>query len=151
MNSISQQVDCREAGIQSKWQYCNWYKDDQKSKLDDNGIVTRDKAKLDARFQVDPKEFNLIAINKIIRYLKELPTLGVKHPKDIVLNMFGYIDIDYAGCKKDRRSISEAVNLSDRRSISGSCQLHGRRLISCYDEKQPQIQQLFGTLYDKAP
>ena len=25
--------------------------------------------------------------------------------------MFGYINIDYAGCKKDRRSISEAVNL----------------------------------------
>ncbi|KAL8093812.1 hypothetical protein AgCh_035623 [Apium graveolens] len=93
-------------------------------------------------FQVDPRESNLIDINKIIRYLKGLPILGVKHPKDIMLNMFGYIDIDYAGCKKDRRSISEAINLSDRRSISGSCQLHGRRLISCYDEKQPQIQQL---------
>ncbi|KAL8157752.1 hypothetical protein AgCh_002451 [Apium graveolens] len=99
-----------------------------KSILDDNGIVTRDKAKLDvsdimfsrcqsARFQVDPRESNLIAINKIFRYLKGLPTLGVKYPKDIMLNMFGYIDIDYAGFKKDRRSISEAINISDRRSI----------------------------------
>ncbi|KAL8107854.1 hypothetical protein AgCh_024311 [Apium graveolens] len=61
-----------------------------------------------------------------------------------------YIDIDYAGCKKHRRSISEAVNSSDRRSISGSCQLCERRLISCFDKKQPQIQQLCGTLYDKA-
>ncbi|KAL8145269.1 hypothetical protein AgCh_003459 [Apium graveolens] len=69
-------------------------------------------------FQVDPRESNLIASNKIIRYLKGLPILGVKYPKDIVLNMFGYIDIDYACCKKDMRSISEAVNLSDRRSIS---------------------------------
>ncbi|KAL8093245.1 hypothetical protein AgCh_035219 [Apium graveolens] len=73
-----------------------------------------------ARFQVDPRESNLIIINKIIRYLKGLPTLGVKYPKDIMLNMFGYIDTDYAGCKKDWRSISKAVNLSDRRSISGT-------------------------------
>ena len=104
-----------------------------------------------ARSQVYPKESNRIAINKIIKYLKGLPTPGVKYPKDIMLNMFGYIDTDYAGCKKDRPSISEAVNLSDRRSIPGSSQLHGRRLISCYDEKQLQIQQLCGTLYDKAP
>ncbi|KAL8127054.1 hypothetical protein AgCh_014106 [Apium graveolens] len=95
-----------------------------------------------ARFQVDPRESNLIAINKIIRYLKGLSTLGVKYPEDIMLNMFGYIDTDYAGYKKDRRSISEAVNLSDRRSTLGSCQLRGRRLISYYDKKQPQIQQL---------
>ena len=95
-----------------------------------------------ARFQVDPRESNLIAINNIIRYLKGLSTLGVKYPKDIMLNMFGYRDIEYAGCKKDRRSNCEAVNLSDRRSISGSCQLRERRLISCYDKKQSQIQQL---------
>ncbi|KAL8135489.1 hypothetical protein AgCh_010217 [Apium graveolens] len=49
------------------------------------------------RFHVDPRESNLISINKIIRYLKGLSTLGVKYPKDIMLNMFGYIDIDYAG------------------------------------------------------
>ncbi|KAL8124906.1 hypothetical protein AgCh_012540 [Apium graveolens] len=53
-----------------------------------------------ARFQVDPRESNIIDINKIIRYLKGLSTLGVKYPKDIILNMFGYIDIDYAGCTK---------------------------------------------------
>ena len=71
-----------------------------------------------ARFQVNPRESILIAINKIFRYLKGLPNPSIWYPKDTCLKMFSYIDTDYAGCKKDRRIISR------------SCQLRGRRLIS---------------------
>ena len=60
---------------------------------------------------MDPRESNLIAINKIFRYLKGLLNLGFQYPKDIVLNMFSYVDIDCAGCKKDRRSIPRSCYL----------------------------------------
>ena len=49
MNSISQKADWREAGIQTKITFCNWYKDNQKSNWTTNGIVLRDKAILDAK------------------------------------------------------------------------------------------------------
>ena len=61
-----------------------------------------------ARFQVNPRESILIAINKIFRYLKGLPNLSIWYPKDTCLNMFSYIYTYYACCKKDRRSISRS-------------------------------------------
>lgn len=64
-----------------------------------------------ARFQVDPRESILIAINKIFRYLKGLPNPSIWYPKDTCLNMFSYIDTDYAGCKKDRRRIFRSCQL----------------------------------------
>ena len=60
---------------------------------------------------MDPRESNLIAINKIFRYLKGLPHFGSWYPKDTVPNMFGYIDIDHTGCKKDRKSNSRSYQL----------------------------------------
>ncbi|KAL8116294.1 hypothetical protein AgCh_022700 [Apium graveolens] len=139
MNSISQQADCREAGIQTKWQPCNSYKDNKKSnwmtmallrgtrpnwmlvgesKEEVNAPQFMDFAVADQlnsqshfRFQVDPRESNLIVINKIIRYLKGLPTLGVKYPKDIVLKMFGYIDTDYAGYSNVQGSLMDQLPL----------------------------------------
>ncbi|KAL8156869.1 hypothetical protein AgCh_001825 [Apium graveolens] len=76
------------------------------------------------RFQVDRRESNLIAINKIIRYLEGLSTLGVKYPKDIMLNMFGYIDIDYAGCSASNGLLSfdshEVENLKLLSQTEGS-------------------------------
>ncbi|KAL8116615.1 hypothetical protein AgCh_022961 [Apium graveolens] len=54
----AQQADCREVGIQTKYQLCNWYKDNQKSKMDANGIIMRDKAKLDARHLMHIQTWN---------------------------------------------------------------------------------------------
>ena len=77
-----------------------------------------------ARFQADPKESHLIAAKRIFRYLKGTPSLGVWYPKDIVFELVGYSDSDYAGCKIDRKS------------TTGSCQFLGERLVSWFSKKQ---------------
>jgi hypothetical protein len=59
-----------------------------------------------ARFQATPKECHLRAIKRIMRYLVLTPYLGLWYPKDAHFELNGYSDVDYAGCKVDRRSTS---------------------------------------------
>lgn len=63
-----------------------------------------------AKYQADPKESHLIAVKRIIRYLKGTPNLGLYYPKCSGFDLKGYTDSDYAGCNMDRKS------------TSGSCQ-----------------------------
>jgi hypothetical protein len=44
-----------------------------------------------ARFQASPKECHMMAVKRILRYLRQAPNLG-------------YSDFDYASCKIDRKS-----------------------------------------------
>ena len=39
-----------------------------------------------ARFQASPKETHLIAVKRIIRYLKHTPSIGLWYPKGAILN-----------------------------------------------------------------
>ena len=71
-----------------------------------------------ARFQADPRDLHLIAVKRILRYLKGTPNLGIWYPKKSGFNLIGYTDSDYAG------------SVVDRKSTSGSCQFLGGRLIS---------------------
>ena len=80
-----------------------------------------------ARFQADPKESHLIAVKRIFRYLKGTQGLGLWYPKDTGVNLVGYSDTDYAGCRVDRKSTSE------------SCQFLGKRLVSWYSTKQQSV------------
>jgi hypothetical protein len=57
-----------------------------------------------ARFQANPKECHLMAINRTFRYLVHTPNLGLWYPKGSTFNLLGYSDSDYAGCKVDRKS-----------------------------------------------
>ena len=59
-----------------------------------------------ARFQANPKKTHLIAVNKILRYLKHTPSIGLWYPKGARFEIIGYSDSDYAGCKVDRKSTS---------------------------------------------
>ncbi|XP_063942369.1 uncharacterized mitochondrial protein AtMg00810-like [Daucus carota subsp. sativus] len=70
------------------------------------------------RFQNDPKESHLIAVERIFRYLKGTPIFGIWYPKNTGFDLTGYTDSDYAGCRIDRKS------------TSGSYQFLGRRLVS---------------------
>ena len=56
-----------------------------------------------ARFQASPKETHLIAIKRILRYLKHTPSIGLWYPKGATLELVGYSNSDYAGCKIDRK------------------------------------------------
>jgi hypothetical protein len=59
-----------------------------------------------ARFQTAPKECHLRAVKRIMRYLILTPYLGLWYPKGTHFELIGYSDVDYAGCKVDRRSTS---------------------------------------------
>jgi hypothetical protein len=71
-----------------------------------------------ARFQAAPKDCHLKAVKRIMRYLVLTPNLGLWYPKGSRFELLGYSDVDYAGCKVDRKS------------TSGICQFFGRSLVS---------------------
>nr|GEW03150.1 hypothetical protein [Tanacetum cinerariifolium] len=57
-----------------------------------------------ARFQVNPKISHLHAVERIFRYLKGQPKLGLWYPKDSAFDLEAYSDSDYAGASLDRKS-----------------------------------------------
>ncbi|GJX86129.1 putative ribonuclease H-like domain-containing protein [Tanacetum coccineum] len=75
-------------------------------------------------FQVTPKVSHLYAVNRIFRYLKGQPKLGLCHPKDSPFDLEDFSDSDYAGASLDRKS------------TTGGCQFLGKRLISWQCKKQ---------------
>ncbi|XP_073152495.1 secreted RxLR effector protein 161-like [Henckelia pumila] len=79
------------------------------------------------RFQSNPKQSHFIAGKRILRYLKGTQNVGLWYAKHNSFNLVGYSDVDYAGCKLDRKS------------TSGSCQFLGDRLISWFSKKQTSI------------
>ncbi|XP_050895881.1 secreted RxLR effector protein 161-like [Lathyrus oleraceus] len=77
-----------------------------------------------ARFQENPKESHLIAIKRIMKYLKGTTNVGLWYPKGSICNLVGYSDADYAGSK------------TDRKSTSGTCHILGNALVSWACKKQ---------------
>jgi hypothetical protein len=80
-----------------------------------------------ARFQADPKEVHLRAVKRIMRYLVYTPKFGLWYPKGSTFDLIGYCDVDWAGCKIDRKS------------TSGTCQFLGRSLVSWASKKQNSV------------
>ncbi|GKC50013.1 retrovirus-related pol polyprotein from transposon TNT 1-94 [Tanacetum coccineum] len=78
-----------------------------------------------ARYQSNPKESHLIAVKRILRYLKGTPTLGLYYLKCLGFDLKGYSDSDYAGCNMDRKS------------TIGACQILGGKLV-CWSAKKQQ-------------
>jgi hypothetical protein len=77
-----------------------------------------------ARFQADPKEVHLRAVKRILRYLVRTPKFGLWYPNGSTFDLIGYLDVDWEGCKIDRKS------------ISGNCQFLERPLVSWSSKKQ---------------
>nr|GEU69806.1 hypothetical protein [Tanacetum cinerariifolium] len=77
-----------------------------------------------AHFQVTPNASHLHAANRIFRYLKGKPHLGLWYLKDLPFDLVAYSDSDYTGASLDRRS------------STGGCQFLGCRLISWQYKKQ---------------
>ncbi|KAG8068859.1 hypothetical protein GUJ93_ZPchr0005g15577 [Zizania palustris] len=80
-----------------------------------------------ARFQAAPKDCHLMAVKRILRYLKHSIHIGLWYPKGAKFKLIGYSDSDYAGCKVDRKS------------TSGGCQFLGRSLVSWASKKQNSV------------
>jgi len=77
-----------------------------------------------ARFQAKQKESHYVAAKRILKYLKGTTEVGLWYPSEVTLNLVGYSDSDFAGCKLDRKS------------TSGTCHLLGSSLISWHSKKQ---------------
>ena len=59
-----------------------------------------------ARFQVTSKESHLIAVKRILRYLKETEDLCLFYPYECPFDLVGYTDTDYAQYTIVRKSTS---------------------------------------------
>ncbi|XP_070020792.1 secreted RxLR effector protein 161-like [Nicotiana sylvestris] len=77
-----------------------------------------------ARFQTNPKESHLTAVNRILRYLKGTTDLCLWYPKGSNFDLVGYADTDYAGF------------LVDRKNTSGMAHFLGLCLVSWATKKQ---------------
>jgi hypothetical protein len=66
-------------------------------------------------------------VKRIMRYLVYTPKFGLWYPKGSTFDLIGYSDVDYAGCKIERKS------------TSGTCQFVGRSLVSWASKKQNSV------------
>ena len=64
-----------------------------------------------------------MAAKKILRYLKGTQNVGLWYPKNGNIDLIGYSNADFAGCKIDRKS------------TSGTYQFLGGRLVSWFSKK----------------
>ena len=71
-----------------------------------------------ARYQANPKESHMIALKRIIKYVKTTANFGVWYSKDTNDVLAGYSDSDWAG------------NADDRKSRLGGCFYVGNNLVS---------------------
>ena len=72
-------------------------------------------------------EAHLVAVKRILMYLKHTPNIGLWYHKGARFQLVGYFDSDYASCKIDRKS------------TSGGCHLFGRSLVSWSFKKQNSV------------
>ena len=71
-----------------------------------------------ARFQSYPKESHLRVIKRILKYLKGTMNIGLWYPKSDNFELIGFSDVNFAGCKVERKN------------TSGTCYFLGHSLIS---------------------
>jgi hypothetical protein len=55
------------------------------------------------RFQAAPKDCHLRAVKRILRYLVLTSNLGLWYPKGSCFELIGYLDVNYVGCKVDKK------------------------------------------------
>ncbi|GKC77663.1 retrovirus-related pol polyprotein from transposon TNT 1-94 [Tanacetum coccineum] len=78
-------------------------------------------------YQANLKESHLVAVKRIIRYLKGTPNLGLWYPKGSGFYLKAYFDSDYVGCNLDRKSTSRG------------CQILGGKLVCWSAKKQSSV------------
>jgi hypothetical protein len=72
------------------------------------------------RFQVAPKDCHLREVKRIISYLVLTPNLCLWYPKGSHFELLGYLDVDYAECKVDRKSTFRICQFLGRSIVSWS-------------------------------
>ena len=77
-----------------------------------------------AKYQANPKEFHMIVLKRIIKYVKTTTNFSVWYSNDTNDVLAGYSDADWVG------------NADDRKSILGGCFYAGNNLVSWISKKQ---------------
>jgi histone deacetylase 1/2 len=80
-----------------------------------------------ARFQASPRTSHRQAVKRIFRYLRHTPNFGLWYSASSSLALHCFSDVDFAGCR------------SDRKSTSGTCQFLRSSLVSWSSRKQSSI------------
>jgi hypothetical protein len=80
-----------------------------------------------ARFQANPKESQLTAVKRIIRYVNDTFLYGIWYSREKNLVVAGYSDANWAS------------NVDDRKSTSGGCFYVGNNLVAWISRKQSSI------------
>ena len=80
-----------------------------------------------ARYQANPKESHMIALKRIIKYVKTTANIGVWYNKDTNDVLAGYSSTNWAR------------NVDDRKSTLGGCFFVGNNLVSWFSKKQNSI------------
>ncbi|RVW90299.1 Retrovirus-related Pol polyprotein from transposon RE2 [Vitis vinifera] len=80
-----------------------------------------------ARFQSCPKDSHLSVVKRILRYLKGTMDIGLWYPKGDNFELIGYSDVDFSGCKVERKSTSD------------TCHFLGHSLVSLHSKKQNSV------------
>jgi len=74
-----------------------------------------------ARYQSDPKESHYNASKRILKYLQGTKDVRLWYPNNVSLNLTGFLNSDFAGCKIDRKSTSETCHMLGSSLISWHC------------------------------
>nr|GEX37180.1 uncharacterized mitochondrial protein AtMg00810-like [Tanacetum cinerariifolium] len=74
-----------------------------------------------ARYQVNLKVSHIYAVNRIFRYFKCQPKLGLWYPKDSSFDLMAYTDSDYARASLDIKSTTKGYQFLWCRLISWQC------------------------------
>lgn len=77
-----------------------------------------------ARFSANPKENHLMAVKRIMRYLKGTYDFGLYYKRNEKFELRAYTDADWGG------------NIDDRKSTSGGALFLGKRLVTWTSKKQ---------------
>ncbi|GKB28281.1 putative ribonuclease H-like domain-containing protein [Tanacetum coccineum] len=77
-----------------------------------------------ARFQITTKMSHLHALNKIFRYLKGQPKLGLWYLRHSLFNLEAFSNSDYVGASLDRKSTTGGCQFLGKRLISWQCKKH---------------------------
>ena len=117
-----------------------------------------------ARYQSDPKDSHYNEAKRILKYLQGTKDVGLWYPNSVSLNLTGFSDSDFVGCKIDRKSTSGTSHMLGSSLISWHCKKQACVSLSTTEAKYITIgsccaqtlwlrQQLsdFGILLNKIP
>nr|GEV72215.1 putative ribonuclease H-like domain-containing protein [Tanacetum cinerariifolium] len=104
-----------------------------------------------SRFQVTPKLSHLEVVNRIFRYLKGQPKLGLWYPRDSSFNLEAYSDSDFTRANLDKKSTTRGCKFLGRRLILWQCKK--QTIIATFSTEADLRQTLEGTgfPYTKRP